>query len=173
VHSNGNVAALVPEMQRVMRELTPDAPMLQPMTQQAQFDMNLSEERLNARLSMFFGFLSALLVAIGLYGTLAYRVARRTSEIGVRMALGAQRRQVLWMVLRESLIVSAVGIAIGLPLAFTSARLLGSMLYGLSASDPITYIVALAAVTLVALAASAIPARRASSVDPIIALRYE
>jgi predicted permease len=173
VHSTGNVAALVPEMQRVMRQLTPDAPILQPMTQQAQFDMNLSEERLNARLSMFFGFLSALLVAIGLYGTLAYRVARRTSEIGVRMALGAQRRQVLWMVLRESLIVSAVGIAIGLPLAFTSARLLGSMLYGLSASDPITYIVALAGATLVALAASAIPARRASSVDPIIALRHE
>jgi ABC-type antimicrobial peptide transport system permease subunit len=122
---------------------------------------------------MFFGFLSALLVAIGLYGTLAYRVARRTSEIGVRMALGAQRKQVLWMVLRESLIVSSVGIAIGLPLAFMSARLLSTMLYGLSAGDPITYIVALAGVTIVALAASAIPARRASSVDPIIALRYE
>lgn len=173
VHTTGSVAGIVPEIERVMREMTPDSPMLQPKTQQAQFDEGLSEERMNARLSMFFGFLSAMLVAIGLYGTLAYRVARRTSEIGVRMALGAQRGQVLWMVLRESLIVSAVGVAVGLPLAFACAKYLRSLLVGLSPTDPLTFIGALIGVTLVALLASAIPARRASSVNPLTALRYE
>ena len=116
---------------------------------------------------------TALLVAIGLYGTLAYRVSRRTAEIGVRMALGAQRGQVLWMVLRESLLVSGAGIAVGFPLAFVSARLMRHMLVGVSPGDAMTYLAAIVGVTLVALAASVIPAQRATRVNPIIALRYE
>ena len=156
-----------------MHEFGPDLPLLQPTTQEEQFAESFSQERLFARLSMFFGFLAALLVATGLYGTLAYRVSRRTAEIGVRMALGAHRSQVLWMILRESLLLSLAGILIGLPVAIASSRLLRSMLFGLSPGAPITFAVALVGITLVVLAASAIPARRASSVDPMVALRYE
>jgi len=122
---------------------------------------------------MFFGLLAALLVATGLYGTLAYRVSRRTSEIGLRMALGAQRSEVLCMVLRESLLISVAGIVVGVPLAIAGAQLVRSMLFGVTPGDPISYLGALLGVTLVALVASAIPARRAASVDPIVALRYE
>src|SRR5206468_12913802 len=109
----------------------------------------------------------------GLYGTLAYRVSRRTSEIGVRMALGAQRGQVLWMVMRESIAMSAIGVAAGLPLAFGGSHLLQSMLFGLSPADPVSFAVAVGAIAGVAIAASVIPARRASAIEPMIALRYE
>src|SRR5437879_6787850 len=106
------------------------------MTQQAQFEASFSHEHLFARLALFFGLLAALLVATGLYGTLAYRVSRRTPEIGVRMALGAERRDVLWMVLRESLAVSLAGAVVGLPLAVAAARLLRNMRFGIEPSDP-------------------------------------
>ena len=135
--------------------------------------MSFSGDRLFARLAVFFGLLAVFLVATGLYGTMAYRVSRRTAEIGVRMALGAQRTQVLWMVLRESLLICIAGVAIGLPAAFAGARLLRSMLFNLSPFDVLSFMLALAAVAAVALAATAVPARRASAVDPMIALRYE
>lgn len=173
LRTSGNAGALVPEVTRAMHEFAPDLPMLQPRTQTAQFEGNLTEERLNARLAMSFGGLAVFLVAIGLYGTLAYRVSRRTNEIGVRMAIGAQRGQVLWMVLRESLLVSAVGVAIGLPLVLFVGKVMSSMLFGVQPRDPLTLAGALIGVTIVALVASFIPARRAASVDPIIALRYE
>ena len=143
------------------------------MTQRAQFDESYSEARLFARLSIFFGVIAALLVATGLYGTLAYRVGRRTPEIGVRMALGAQRRQVLWMVLRESLLIGAAGIFVGLPLAVAGAKLMRSMLFGVLPGDFLSFAGALLSVILVALAASFIPVRRAMRVDPMVALRYE
>jgi ABC-type antimicrobial peptide transport system permease subunit len=108
-----------------------------------------------------------LLVATGLYGTLAYRVDRRTSEIGVRMALGAQRGQLLWTVLRESLLVSGAGILAGVPVAIAGARLMRSMLFGVHPGDMISFLLALFGVILVALAASIIPARRAAALDPI------
>jgi ABC-type antimicrobial peptide transport system permease subunit len=100
-------------------------------------------------------------------------VARRKSEIGIRMALGAQQRDVLWMVLRESLILSAFGVLVGLPAAIAGARLLRSMLFGLQPGDPLTIAGALAGIAAVALVASFVPARRASSVDPMVALRSE
>ncbi len=156
-----------------VRAVAPDVPLLHPTTQRAQFDETISQERLNARLALFFGLLAVVLAATGLYGTLAYRVNRRTSEIGVRMALGAQRGQVLWMVLRESLVVCLAGVALGLPAAYACTRLLRSMLYGLQPSDPASFIAALVGIIIVALLASMIPARRAASVDPMIALRNE
>jgi predicted permease len=170
---HGRPTSLLPNVRRVVKEFGPDLSLLQPMEQQEQFDMTFTDERMFARLSIFFGLLAALLVATGLYGTMAYRVSRRTAEIGVRMALGAQRGQVLWMVLRESLMVCAAGIVVGLPVALACSRLLRSMLFNLSPFDPLAFVLALVGVCLVTLLASAIPARRASSVNPIVALRYE
>jgi predicted permease len=173
LHTSGNPEALLPSVRAVLHEIDPNLPMQKPMTQRAQFDESFSQPRLFARLSMFFGLIAALLVATGLYGTLAYRVSRRTSEIGVRMALGAQRSQVLWMVLRESLLISMAGITVGVPLAIAGAHLMRSMLFGVAPGDSLSFVGALSGVALVALIASAIPARRAASVDPIVALRYE
>jgi predicted permease len=173
LHTSGNPEALIPSVREVLHDLDPNLPMQKPMTQRAQFDESFSQPRLFARLSMFFGLIATVLVATGLYGTLAYRVSRRTSEIGVRMALGAQRTTVLWMVLRESLLVSVAGVAVGVPLAMAGAQLMRSMLFGVTPGDSWSFVGALLGVTLVALAASAIPVRRAASVDPIIALRYE
>ncbi len=160
-------------LRAVLRDLDPNVPMQKPITQRAQFEESFSQARLFARLAMFFGLLAALLVATGLYGTLAYRVTRRTSEIGVRMALGAQRPQVLWMILRESLVISAAGILAGVPLAVAGARLMRSMLFGLGPGDPLSFAGALLGISLVAIVASLIPARRAARVDPMVALRYE
>jgi predicted permease len=170
---HGRPTSLLPDVRRAVREFGPDLSLLQPMEQQEQFDTTYTDERTFARLSIFFGLLAVLLVATGLYGTLAYRVNRRTAEIGVRMALGAQPGQVLWMVLRESLIVCAAGIAVGLPVAIACSRLLRSMLFNLSPLDPLAFAMALVGVCVVTLLATAIPARRASSVNPIVALRYE
>ena len=168
-----NPAALLPQVRRTVQQFGPDLPLLQPMTQQEQFEQSFSGDRMVARLALFFGLLAALLVATGLYGTLAYRVSRRTAEIGVRMALGAQREQVLWMVLREGLGVSLAGVALGLPLSYLGARLLRSMLFGLQPGDPVAFVLALTGITLVTVLAGLIPARRAASVDPMIALRWE
>jgi predicted permease len=168
-----NPAALLPQVQRVIQEMGPDLAALQPMTQQAQFEASFSQENLFARLALFFGLLAALLVATGLYGTLAYRVNRRSAEFGVRMALGASPRQVLWIMARESLVLSIAGVALGLPLAIAGARLLRSFLFGLAPEDPLTLVLAVLATCAVVIVASLIPARRATRVDPLVALRYE
>jgi ABC-type lipoprotein release transport system permease subunit len=173
IRTAGNPESFLPALREAMRSLAPELPMLDPKTQKAQFDSTIALQRVVARLAMFFGLLAVVLVATGLYGTLAYRVNRRTSEIGVRMAVGAQRAQILWMILRESLALCLAGIAIGLPLAYASMRLLRTMLYGLGPNDALSFIAALIGITVVALAASLIPARRAASVDPLTALRNE
>jgi len=173
VRTRGNPTALLDHVRGVVREFGPDIPLLEPMTQSAQLEESYSDQKMFSRLATFFGLLAALLVATGLYGTLAYRVNRRTAEIGVRMALGAQRTQVLWMVLRESLMTAVIGVVVGLPLAFAGARLLKSMLFGCSPADPLTFLLALLGIAAVALLAALLPARRASSVDPMVALRYE
>ena len=173
LRTRGAALSLLPEVRRALRDLAPDQPLLRPMTQQEQFEESFLRERLFARLALFFGLLAAVLVATGLYGTLAYRAGQRTAEIGVRMALGAQRRQVLWMVLRDSLAVSVGGILAGLPLAMAGARLLRSMLFGVGPADPLTLAGATIGITAVALAAGYIPARRATKVEPMVALRCE
>lgn len=173
LRTTGNPEALLPVARRAMQEFAPDLPLLRPRTQQDEFDEGLSGDRVFARLASFFGLLAVVLVATGLYGTLAYKVARRTAEIGVRMALGAQRYHVLWMVLGESLAICLAGVLIGLPAAIASARLLRSMLFDLQPGDPLTFIASLLAVVAVSLAASAVPAHKASTVDPMVALRCE
>lgn len=136
-------------------------------------DRAMMQDRLIAQLSTFFGVLALVLAATGLYGVLSYSVARRTNEIGIRMALGARQGTVLGMVFRETARVVLVGIAIGLPLAFAATRLIASQLYGLSAGDPVTIGGAVGVLAAVAMFACYVPARRASRVDPLVALRYE
>jgi predicted permease len=173
LHTSGNPKALILEATKLVHAIDPNLPVQKPMTQQDQFAASISQERLIANLSLFFGGLAGFLVAIGLYGTVSYGVSRRTMEIGVRVALGAQRREVLFMVLRESLIVTAVGLAIGIPASLAMGRTLRSMLYGLSPADPLTIFFALAGIAMVTLAAALFPAYRASSIDPTRALRME
>ncbi|MFP5230971.1 MAG: FtsX-like permease family protein, partial [Acidobacteriota bacterium] len=165
--------AILPAMQKVVARMDPNAPLIQPMLQRAQFETTIAEQLLFARLAEFFGVLAVVLAATGLYGTLAYRVNRRTAEIGVRMAVGARRGQVLWMILRDSLVLSAVGVVLGLPLAAFVGRALTSSLYGVQPLDPVTYALATLGVGLVALAAGVLPALRAASIDPLRALRTE
>jgi predicted permease len=173
LHTSGDPQTLVPAITRLMRAMDPNVPLEKPMTQKAQFQQSVSQERLTANLSTFFGLLAALLVAVGLYGTLAYNVNRRTAEIGVRMALGAQRAGIIRMILRETLIVAIFGLGVGLPASFLVARTLRSAVYGLTPTDPITFTVAILGIAAVTFAASYIPARKAASVDPITSLRTE
>jgi predicted permease len=169
----GNPEAIVPSVEQAMRAIDPNLPLEQPMTQQAVFEQSYSQQQMFARLSAFFGFLAAFLVAIGLYGTLAYRLARRTAEIGVRMALGARPAQVLWMLMRENMQVTAAGLGFGLLIALISAGLMESLLFGLQPRDPSTFVAAFFVVLLVSLAAGALPARQAAAIPPMQALRTE
>ncbi len=132
IRTAGDAAALLPLARKAVSSLAPDMALLQPMTQRAQFDASIDQQRLISRLSVFFSMLAVLLLASGLYGTLAYSVSRPTSEFGVRMAIGCERSRLLWMVLREGLFLSAVGILIGLPISVAAARWLGSMLFNLA-----------------------------------------
>jgi len=170
---NGDPLAILPSAQKVVQQMDPNLPLIQPMTQRAQYDTTIANQVLFARLAGFFGFLAVVLVATGLYGTLSYRVNLRTAEIGVRMAVGAQRSQVVWMVLRDSLVLAIIGIAIGVPLAMLVGRALSASLYGVSPLDSVSYALAIGGLVLVAFAASAVPAGRAASVDPLRALRAE
>ena len=138
-----------------------------------QIQESLLPEKLMAALSGFFGILAGLLTAVGLYGVISFLVARRTHEIGIRMALGAGKRQVLGSVLRETLMLTALGIGVGLPITFIVARLIASMLFGVKPDDPAALALAAFALCGVSLAAAYIPARRAAKVDPLVALRYE
>ena len=170
---HGEPLAILPAAGKAVQQINPNLALIRPMTQRAQYDLTISNQMLFARLAGFFGLLAVVLVATGLYGTLAYRVSNRTAEIGIRMAMGARRGQVLWMVLKDSLLLTAVGVAMGIPFAILVGRALASSLYGVTPLDAASYLVAVIGVASVALAASALPARHAASVEPLIALRTE
>jgi predicted permease len=173
VRTQGDAMALLPAMRKAVAEIYPTVPLEQPMTQQAQFDRSYERQRMFAAMGGFFGVLAALLVATGLYGTHSFRVNRRRAEIGVRMALGASRGQVLRMVMRESLWVLACGLAVGIPLTLLAVRPLKAMLYEISPFDPAALIAAIVVLALVSAGAAFVPARRAASIDPMRALRSE
>jgi ABC-type lipoprotein release transport system permease subunit len=170
---SGRAPDMLPSVQRAIHAIDPNLPLENPMTQEAVFERSYSQPRMFSRLSAFFGLLAAFLVAVGLYGTLAYRLARRTSEIGVRMALGARPSRVLWLVLRENLQVTAIGLGFGLVITLISVGLMKSLLYGLQPHDPVTFAAAFIIVILVSLAASFLPARSAAAIPPMQALRVE
>jgi ABC-type antimicrobial peptide transport system permease subunit len=173
IHTMGEPKSMLKASSKIVHGFDPNLPLEDPMTQREQFDHSISRDRLIARLSIAFAGLAMFLVVIGLYGTVSYMVNRRTIEIGLRMALGARRREVLGMVLRESILLALVGIGIGLPLAFAVARTLRSMLFGLSSADPSAWIAALSGIAFVTLAAALLPALRATSIEPMHALRSE
>jgi predicted permease len=166
-------ADLVPRLRAAVQLIDRDLPLRDIRTQQEQIDATISQERLFAALTGAFGVLALALACIGIYGIMAYSVARRTNEIGVRMALGARAGLVLRMILRESVWMAAVGIALGIAGAFGLTRFIASMLYGLKAMDAFTMIGAAVVLFVVAIAAGYGPARRASRIDPIVALRHE
>jgi predicted permease len=166
-------SGLTETIRRTVASIDPAVPLAEFHTQSGLIDRLLRTERLLGVLSGAFGVAAVTLAAIGLAGLLAYAVARRTSEIGVRLALGATARDVVRMVLRDSLTMVAAGIVLGIPLAYAIARLLGTMLFMVKPSDPWTVLASFGTLLAAALVAAWIPARRAASVDPIAALRAE
>jgi len=160
-------------IRHTVQSIDKSLPLFDINTQTEQIGQATFQERLFARLLSFFGLLAVVLACVGLYGVMAYGVARRTNEIGLRMALGAERERVLWMVLGETWWLMAAGICIGLPLALAACRMVSSMLFGLKPADPLTIATATLILIVVAALAGYLPARRASRVDPMVALRYE
>jgi predicted permease len=173
VRTDQDPSSALTALRAQVKKLDASMPVFEMKTLQAQLDQTLLTERLIAMLSAGFGALATLLASIGLYGLMAFVVARRTKEIGVRMALGAQPGNVLWLVMREVLILFAIGLAIGVPAAFAVGRYVAAQLYGVQASDPWVAGIALILLAVVAALAGLIPAKRASRIDPLLALRYE
>lgn len=173
VRTAGDPAAVFSAIRTAMRGIDPDVPLIDPKTQTDLLRDGLGEERLFAVLCTVFSGLAMILVAVGLYGTLAYAVTRRTNEIGIRMALGAPRGHVLWMVLKESLVLIGAGALVGLPAALAASRLVENQIFGVKPGDPLTLAATLCTLLLVGAAASFLPARRAAQIDPQVALRNE
>ena len=165
--------SLVPEVRRAVSQIDPNLALQKPMTQAAQFEQTYTTPMLFARLAIAFGVLAVVLVATGLYGTLAYRLQHRRSEIGVRMALGALRRDVLQMIFGESLRIAAIGFAIGLPLSIGIAHLLRSQLYQLGSFDLPSFTIAVGITLLVVVGSAFVPAHDAAQTNPMDAIRSE
>ncbi|MGA7414093.1 MAG: ABC transporter permease [Bryobacteraceae bacterium] len=161
------------DLRRALAQVDSSIPISSVTTLAEEVDRSLAREQLVSRLSSFFSLLALLLACIGLYGVMSYNVVRRSNEIGIRMALGAKARGVLWMVLRETVALLLFGIAIGVPVTLAATRYVESQLFGLTPFDPVTVLAAIAAISVVTITAGYLPARRATKVDPLVALRYE
>jgi predicted permease len=173
VRTVANPLAVMASIREAMRQVDPNVPLFDLTTQMEQIEGRYSQERIFARAYLLFGGLALLIASIGLFGLMSYNVARRTNEIGIRMALGAQRHEVLRMILRESLLLVVIGVAIGLATAAAAGRLVASLLFGLAPTDVTTMILATLVMVVVSTLAAFMPARSASRVDPLTALRYE
>jgi predicted permease len=165
--------AMAGAVRKAVAEIDPAIPIAEMRTEEGQIRQSIATERLFAGLVSGCGGLATLLAAIGLYGVMAYTVTRRTTEIGIRIALGASRNNVQWLVLKESLLMVVAGLVVGFPAAFALTRFVKTLLYGVTPVDPVSFAAAFLLMIAVAAAAAWLPARRASTVDPMIALRYE
>ena len=173
IRAAGDPAKVSEEVRRTLAGIDSNLPILNIRTVREQVGRFLNHEELISQLSVFFAALALLLACVGLYGMMSYNVMRRTNEIGIRMALGAQSGGVLWMVLEECLLLLGIGVAVGIPVTVAAGRLVRSQLFGLSPSDPFTVAGAIFCVSAVTLLAAYLPARRASRLDPAVALRFE
>jgi len=173
VRYTGNFAAVAAEVQQAIHAIDRRLPITNVTTLDEQVARSYSNQAIIAQLSAFFGIVAVFLSSIGLYGIMSYLVSCRTGEIGIRMALGADRTEVGWQVMREVVLWIAAGIVIGLPVTLGGGRLVRTMLYGLSCSDPFSLAAAILVLAIAGLAAAYFPARKASRVDPMVALRYE
>ena len=173
LHAKGNVASLEPGIREAFREADPNFTIMKIQTMQDQVDANFDQQRAVAQLSSLFGVLALVLASIGLYGVTAYAVARRTNEIGVRMALGADRMRIVRLIVRGALTQVGVGLLLGVPVALLLGHVLAARLYRVGEADPVALVTAILSLVLFALAASLLPARRAASVDPMVALRAD
>lgn len=173
IQTAGKPEEMIEPVRKTFAAVDANVPVTRLRTLNELVNSSISRDILVARLSTFFGVLALLLACIGLYGVMSYTVSRRTREIGVRMALGAHKAQVLRMVLQEAMKLVAIGIIVGIPAAFLLTRVFSSMLFGLSSSDPVSMLIVVAVLGGVACIAGLIPARRATKVDPLVALRYE
>ncbi len=169
----GDPMALVNDVRRKVHQASASVPVSEISTQAARIDQTFSQERTFAYLCVCFAILALAIACVGLYGNMAYAVARRTNEIGLRMALGAERRRIVWMVLREVLALSTAGIALGLAAAWVASRLVESFLFGIKRHDPGSLVISVLVLFCVVLLAAGAPASRASRIDPMIALRHE
>jgi ABC-type antimicrobial peptide transport system permease subunit len=174
VRASVNPATVVPAIRREVQAVEKDLALLGIKTAAEEMGARyLSSERSLATLLSFFSSLALVLASIGLYGTMSYSVQRRTKEIGIRIALGAEKSDILRMVLRETLSLFVIGVAIGIPAAMLGSRLISSMLFGVKPADPVTILAAVLLMLTIAFAAGYLPARSATKFDPMIALRYE
>jgi predicted permease len=173
VRSSGSVSAIAPQIRQVLRQVDRNLPVDDVVTLEDQISRSLVQQKLVARLATFFGLLALLLACIGLYGVMSYGVARRTNEIGIRMALGARGSSVLWLVLRESLVLVTVGLVVGVLASLAVTKTAASLLYELKPNDPLTIATATLLLAAVSALAGYLPARRAARVDPMVALRDE
>jgi putative ABC transport system permease protein len=173
VRVSGAPATLVPTIRQALAELEPALPVFDVVPLDLRVSRGLTNDRLIASLTSVFGLVALLLACLGLYGTISYGVARRIAELGLRMALGADRAAVAWLVIREALSLVAIGGVMGLPLAFVAGRSIRSMLHGVDAIDPLSYAQAAILLLMVAGVAAYLPAHRASRIDPMVALRSE
>src|SRR5690349_7404133 len=173
VRAAGDTSAVGDSLGRTTQSIAPTVPIFSIRSVNELATRTINNEILVAKLSSFFGSLALLLAAIGLYGLMSYAVAGRTREIGLRMALGAQRTNVLWLILREALLLVVAGVLVGIPAALLSSRLLNSMIFGLKSTDPISMLLVIVVLGAIAAFAGFIPARRATKIDPMVALRYE
>jgi predicted permease len=165
--------SLLPVIRREIGRISPEVALIEPRTLRERVDDSIFLDRMIATLSGFFGALALLLAAIGIYGVMAYAVTRRTAEIGLRIALGAAPARITWMVLRDGLLLIALGVAIGLPLSLAAGRISASLLYGVKPNDPLTFVLTVAVLLAIGILAAFLPARRAAAVEPIEALRHE
>ena len=171
--AQGDPTAIFANMRQTVNELDSNVPIYRMRTLEQQLDKSLMSERLLASLSGVFGLLATLLAALGLYGVMAYMVVRRTREIGIRMALGANRGSVVWLVMREVLMLSAIGVAIGGAGAYAATRFVETQLFGILPTDALTMALSAFGIATVAILSGYFPARRATAIDPMHALRWE